>query len=203
MKSFSFSAATVLVFAGSALAAKNPEIQVLRPNSEIPGSGSGERAGDLVPFNVANIPSFDPPGSALNPVFFLNLGAGTIVNGIAWDVVVTATAPSWRSELSVFVSDSTATGGFFFSPGTDNSPGGPTAYAGGPLKLANYNIPDVVALGDGLIRLEFFESYDDFPGGQDGTWNSGNLFLQVIIPSPASAGLLGLAGVGLLGRKRR
>jgi len=207
MKTFSYSAATMLVIAGSAFAntAKETEVSVLEAVPGFTGPGGEDRSGQIIPFNVTGIQSGDLPGAPINQVFFVNVGAGTALNGMGWDVSLTAFGLSWRSEIRVLVTDSTGLGGFNLAPGSaDTSPGGPTAYSsnGGILKLANYNIPDVVALGDGLIRLEFFESYDDVPGAFDGVWNSGLLFLQVV-PTPASAGLLGLAGVGLLGRKRR
>lgn len=205
MKTFSYSAATMLVIAGSAFAqSKSTENSVLEAVPGFTGPSGGDRSGQIIPFNVTGIQSWDAPGSPNNQVFFVNVGAGVAVNGMGWDVSLTAFGLSWRNELRVLVTDSSALGGFNLAPGTDGSPGGPTTYSsnGGILKLANYNIPDVVALGDGLIRLEFFESYDDGVNVQDGVWNSGFLFLQVV-PTPASAGLLGLAGVGLLGRKRR
>lgn len=206
MKNLSYSAATILVIAGSAFAAKSSEISVLNAMPATTGTPGGERTGaQIIPFDVTGIQSGDLPGAPINQVFFVNIGAGNAVNGLGWDVVLTAFGLSWRSEIRVLVTDSTGLGGFNLAPGTDASPGGPTAYSSGGqiLKLANYSIPDVVALGDGLIRLEFFESYDDVAGAFDGIWNSGSLFLQTTVPTPASAGLLGLAGVGLLGRKRR
>lgn len=204
MKNLSYSAATILVIAGSAFAQKTTEHSVLNAMPSTTGTPGGERSGQIIPFDVSGIQSGDLPGAPINQVFFLNVGPGVAVNGLGWDVVLTAFGASWRSEIRVLVTDSTGLGGFNLAPGTDTSPGGPTAYSsnGQILKLANYSIPDVVALGDGLIRLEFFESYDDVAGGFEGLWNSGSLFFQVV-PTPASAGLLGLAGVGLLGRKRR
>lgn len=205
MKTAAFSAVSILVVAGSAFAAKEAEHAILAPASGgYTEPTGGERSGQIIPFAVGGIQSGDLPGSPINQVFFVNIGAGNAVNGLGWDVVLTAFGASWRSEIGVLVTDSTGLGGFNLRPGTDASPGGPTPYSsnGQILKLANYAIPNVTALADGLIRLEFFESYDDVPGGFEGVWNSGSLFLQVI-PTPGTAGLLGLAGVGLLGRKRR
>jgi len=200
--------AIVLVAAGSAFAAKT-QTEGFRMNAVEGFSGptGTERSGFITAFDVSGIQSWDAPGSAFNTVIFLNIGVGNAVNGLGWDVNLTAFAPSWRNELGVLVTDSSGVGGFFLTPGTDGSAGGPTNYnSGGNItKLANVGIPNVNALGDGLIRLEFFEYYDDAAGAQDGVWNSGNLFFQTVneIPTPGAVGLLGLAGVGLLGRKRR
>lgn len=200
------SAVAVFLVAGSAFAAKSHWDDVL---SAGPGAFgpivATERSGTVLSVDVTETVSVDGIGDTDNAVKFLNIGAGNTVNGIGWDVDLIAFAPSWRSEIAVFITDSSGTGGFNLRPGADDdSPGGPTTYTsdGRILKLANYQIPDVVALADGLIRLEFYETYDDANGQTDGLWNSGDLFLQVI-PTPASAGLLGLAGIGMLGRKRR
>jgi hypothetical protein len=208
MKTSTASAAAVFFAAGSAFAAKTntsfDDLLKAGPGAFGP-TGYSERSGTVLSVDVTETPSNDGLGDGDNIVRFINVGAGMVINGIGWDVSLSAIAPSWRSELTVLVSDSTGTGGFNLTPGAaDDTPGGPTTYTsdGRILKLANYQIPDVIALADGLIRLEFYESYDDVANQTDGFWNSGELFLQVV-PTPASAGLLGLAGIGLLGRKRR
>lgn len=209
MKTLSYTAATILVVAGSAFAAKETEVSVLAPVPGFTGPIDGERAGNgLFVLPTQNVPSWDGQGSPNNAVVFFNIGAGNAVNGIGWDVVLTAFGASWRSEIAILVTDSANLPftGFTLRPGAANtSPGGPTAYSSqGILKLANYNIPPVVALADGLIRVEFFETYDDGVNQQDGVWNSGTIAFQLRdVPAPGAAGLLGLAGVGLLGRKRR
>ncbi len=205
MKNLSYSVATILVVAGSAFAAKSTDTTVL---SAVPGftGGSGERVGGtIVPVDVSGAVSWDGENAAGNETRMINLGAGKVINGIGWDVNLTAFGASWRNELMVRVSNSSGAGGFYLRPGTDSSPGGPTNYNSGGqvLKLANYNIPDVVLLGDGLLMLHFFESFNDYPGAIDGQWESGSTLFFQSIPTPAGAGLLGLAGVGLLGRKRR
>ncbi len=212
MKNLSYSAATMLVIAGSAFAAKTTENSVLSATPGFTGS-SGERAGFVTAGNVTGVRSGDLPGAPINEVYTWNIGAGNAVNGLGWDVVLTAFGFSWRNEIRVLVTDSTGLGGFNLGPGTDATPGGPTNYnsGGAILKLANYAIPNVVALGDGLIRFEFFESYDDVANAFEGLWNSGFLFVQttgpvtnpLVFPTPASAGLLGLVGITMLGRKRR
>ncbi len=56
---------------------------------------------------------------------------------------------------------------------------------------------------DGLLRLEFYETYDDV-GIQDGMWNSGTLTLGVTaVPEPGTYGLMALGMVGVLLAARR
>ena len=72
---------------------------------------------------------------------------------------------------------------------------------------------DLVGLGlsftanaNGLVRFEFFESYDDAAVNPDGIWNSGALTLQVVaIPEPANYALMamGLFAVAAVARRRK
>lgn len=169
-----------------------------------------ERTGVVVPFNVAGIQSFDPVGAPANTVILfdaaaaLGLPSGTPVSmtGIGWDVTITAPAPSWRSEMDIYFDDAIAPDltGLFLGVSGDASPGGPTNYSSnGVIKLAPNNIADIV-LPNGILRIEFFDSYDDFPGAVDGIWNSGTLNLQ-FVPEPASLSLLSLAALALLRRR--
>ncbi len=166
--------------------------------------GGGERDGIVVPFDVTGINSWDPVGDADNEVYVFDLaaaiGAGSgnpvSMNGIGWDVTIRANSPSWMSEAGVYFDDTIAPDfyGLFLSPGAGYSyPGTGTFSSGGVLKLSDYGIPDVV-LPDGKLRLEFFDSFDDFPGGIDDNWLGGTLWIQAV-PEPASLALLALGAL--------
>ncbi|MBL8745531.1 MAG: hypothetical protein JNK58_04150 [Phycisphaerae bacterium] len=150
----------------------------------------------------------DYNSSLNNFVMYLQVGAGNGVTGIGWDVVLQTLHPSSLiSDIRVQITDSTGLGGFGLVPGlADQSPGGPSSYDsdGQILKLADYSIPHVIAMGDGLIRLEFFDNYDDAVGVADGQWVSGSLFLQTYVPIPntSAVSLLAIAGIAGLGRRR-
>lgn len=148
-----------------------------------------------VQFDVAGIQSLGAGGSSSASVFNLNIGANAHVTGLSFDVNVTAFSPSWLSELSVALTDTTRSVGVEFAPGDDEH-AGTASYAGSI---------DLVALGldfrvgnDGLLRVEFFDAFfDNATAGGDGVWNFGNITVNVAdvaqVPEPASYALTGLA----------
>ncbi|MBL8888079.1 MAG: PEP-CTERM sorting domain-containing protein [Phycisphaerales bacterium] len=157
-------------------------------------------------FNVTlnNVDSNDPYGSPLNVVQTINtaIANGQVVS-IGWDVTLYADAPSWLSELTVAFEDSSQAAGVFLAPGNGDDFSGTGSYSSGGLI-------DLVGLGldfslgaDGLLRLEFFEGFDDFPSDWDGIWISGTLSIEVLdVPAPSAFALLGIAGFAA-GRRRR
>lgn len=226
MKTVSFSAATLVLIAGSAFGSIDAKqagataADILAPGSGFTGpvGGEGERVGaDQAIINVAGIPSMNALGNAANTVLFVNIGnaPGQSVNGIGWDVTLFADVNvgpfggSWLSEIAVMVSNSSGQADpnrFILRPGAGVNTSGMQAFSSnGIVKLANVPLPDVVPLADNLIRLEFFETFDDDAAAADGAWVSGTLTLQTkrIIPTPGAAGLLGLAGIALVSRRRR
>lgn len=148
-----------------------------------------------VQFDVAGIQSLGAGGAPSASVFNLNIGANAHVTGVSFDVNVTAFSPSWLSELSVALTDSTRSVGVEFAPGDDER-SGTAAYAGSI---------DFVALGldfrvggDGVLRLEFFDSFfDNASAAGDGVWNFGRITVDVAdvgqVPEPASYALMGVA----------
>jgi MYXO-CTERM domain-containing protein len=181
-------------------------------NVVAPGSA---RVGTVYSFDVANIASVDGLGSAGNTVVALDLasalgfGAGTplTMNGIGWDVTITAGldsgGASWLSEMAVYFDDNIAPdqAGLFLNVGVGNDGPGEGTFADPGIKLADVGIGDI-ALPDGVLRMEFFESFDD-EAGIEGLWKSGFLNIQVAeVPAPGAAAILGLGGL-VMSRRRR
>ncbi len=158
-------------------------------------------------FDVAGIYSNDEYGSPINEVFNLDVGAGSWVTGIGWDVSIYADDPSWLSEMQVAFENSTQSTGVFLSVGVgDDFPGAGSYSSGGIVDLVGLGLQFQVG-ADGKLRMEFFEGFDDFPGDWDGVWDSGALSVQVMsaVPEPGTYALmlLGLAGAAVVARRRR
>jgi hypothetical protein len=130
--------------------------------------------------------------------------AGASVIGIGWNVNVTAFDPSWLSELVVGFGSSSANEVNLSVGIGDDLPGTATYSSAGIVDLVelgfNFN-----AGADGIVRLEFFEGFNDPEVNPDGIWNSGTLTIQVAaIPEPSTYAMmaLGLLAVGGLARRK-
>jgi len=151
-------------------------------------------------FDVSGIFSIDPFGSPINEVFFLDIGAGSEVTGLSWNLTFFADTPSWLSEGIIALTDAAVTTGVFFTPGIGDDFPGTGTYAG----MADYTDLGLNFFvgNDGLLRLEFWESFDDFPNEWDGIWQSGSFTVQYnqmnVVPEPATWGLM-IAGFGVIG----
>lgn len=171
---------------------------------------AGPRAGLTYDFDVGGIESWDLVGDSSNTVIefdlaaALGLASGTSIafNGIGWDVTISTVGASWLSEARIYFDDNISPDlvGLFLSPGiADGTPGTGSYSSGGILKLADAGIDDVV-LPNGILRMEFNESFDDVADAVDAIW-SGTLTLQAI-PAPGTLALLGLGGFAAARRRR-
>lgn len=171
--------------------------------------GAANAVGLQYNFDVTGITSYGALGGANNTVIVLDLaaalglGSGTSVtmNGIGWDVTIEAFTPSWQSEIGVYFDDNINPDGtgLFLRPGAGANLTGVGSFSSPVLKLSDVSIADIV-LPDGMLRMEFYESFDDGSIAPDGQWLSGFLTIQAT-PAPGALALLGLAG--LVGSRRR
>ena len=88
------------------------------------GLNDSAPGGPVPPANVClsvdGVPSFGFLDDPDNVILTTNIGAGNAVTGVAWDVEIVTVDPSWFSETTVLVSDSTGSAdadGEAFTPG--------------------------------------------------------------------------------------
>jgi hypothetical protein len=162
-----------------------------------------------VVFNVTGVQSFGTVGTTGNTIVNLNVGANAHITSIGYDVNLTAFNPSFLSEIGLQFTESTGTDGVRLRPGIGDQNAGTASYA---------DSADLVALAldffvgaDGILRLEFYETFNDGTVSPDGVWNFGTVTFGVEgvdvppgtdVPEPASLLLLG-AGVSALAYSRR
>lgn len=156
-----------------------------------------------------DVNSMDAFGDSSNIIGFSNLpatlgpGEFVVITGIGWDVFLEAFAPSFLSEMTLNFSNSN--GQFIaLTPGILEERSGRGEFtSGGVIKLADVGLSNL-PLDGSLVALEFYEAFDDVADQADGRWiNDSVITLQyVVVPTPGSAALLGLAGLVSLRRRR-
>jgi hypothetical protein len=156
----------------------------------------------LYNIDLAGIQSWDAAGSANNHRLSVFIGAFTTVQHIGWENVVIETAGgSWLREARINFLNSSA--GLSLVPAADDAFGG----IGGP--YASDGLVDLATIdpaypfqvgADGMLHLEFFESFDNASDALDATWISGTLSIN--FPAPGGVGAA-LAGLFAAARRRR
>lgn len=161
-----------------------------------------------------NTPTWDAAGSVNNVVLtfdvanLMGFASGTPITlqTISYDVNIETLGESWLREARMLFRNSANAPLFNFAPtGT-----GPTAqvpsvgienFFGGPLTLTGALPPAALQLPDGILKIEFFESFDDVADEIDAYYRSGSVTFTGI-PTPGAAALLGLGALAA-GRRRR
>lgn len=155
--------------------------------------------------NVSNASFWDAIGSPENDQFAVLVGAGANITMISWDVFLTTIGTSWASE-AVMGFDNTVS--IAVGAGDDFSVTN-QRYTGS----LNTNF---LVDSSGLVFIEFYETFDDFPNQVDAHFGVGSVLPREtamvpstvtlhgtgFIPAPGTAVVLGCGGV-MLGRRRR
>lgn len=146
--------------------------------------------------NIAGTASWDSLNDPDNIRILQPLGNGAIMTGIGWDVTVTTAGASWQSEARMYFDGMDLDGsGLFLAPGIGvNTSGTGTFSSGGVIDLSDNAIPDIPILSDGLLHIQFYESFDDANNVIDANWVSGTLTIRytpaIDVPTLGEWGLL-------------
>ena len=163
-----------------------------------------------VVLDVTGAESWDAYGAASNDIWVidaaaaLGLPSGTAVtmNGIGWDVGITTVGGSFLSEARMYFDDNIAPDGvgLWLTPGYLDGFAGSGFYYDPGIDLEDNGIPNV-PLPDGLLRIEFNESYDDAAGAVDADYTATSTLTLDLVPEPASLALIGLGAIVLIRRR--
>lgn len=211
MKMVIWSAAMLTAAAGSAYADKADREMTFRHIGDPASVGLDPRAGSVISVTIpAGAPSIDAAFDPDNFAGTVFIGANYMITGIGVTGQVSTFGNSWIQDMGILVADTAVTNGFYVPAGFFGNPN-----AGQPGTAAPVDFPvtkwldlgytsNSMTLGaDGLLYIEFYENYQDWPDAQtEGVWDSCTIYVQYV-PTPGTAGLLGLAGIAALGRKRR
>lgn len=157
---------------------------------------------ELIMIDVANTLNNDLLGDPDNVALTLAVDPGLRIVGVGLDANITTFGTSLVSQAGVFVGDAGSLIGVNLEGLGPNTPGdGLDVSTFGVLPVAFLG-SDPIPVSSNEILIEFYETFDDLPGGADSIWNTGTLVIDVQ-PIPAS-GAFPLLGLGLLtGRRRR
>lgn len=137
--------------------------------------------------NITGKRSFDSLGDPMNDTASSDLGTllgtpgGPVrVTGIGWNATIETVGASWLSEAVIDFS-----GAVFLTMGIGDdfpSPAGGTNYSSPIVDLVGLGLDFVV--GNGVLDLEFFESFDDNLNALDATYLNGSLDIQFEVAQP-------------------
>ncbi|NEP88272.1 MAG: hypothetical protein F6K18_16345 [Okeania sp. SIO2C2] len=161
-------------------------------------------------FDISGTNSWDNLGDSDNEVLTLDiadafgLGSGSAVNlfGVDWDLTIETFGGSWLSEAVILFSDTNGNSLFSLTAGAGNSVPGTETF----VDSGSFLTP--IFLADGLVNIEFYESFDDVGDAIDATYLDTSTLTFHIESEPADvpepAFLLGfvLLGGELYRRKR-
>lgn len=126
--------------------------------------------------DMTGVDSWDGLDDADNAIVDINISSSLKVVGVAWDVGISSIGDSWLADASVFVSNSDGTGdpnAIILTPGfAVEAPGDQEFSSGGIITFADESLPDIEPNADGLVRLQFYETFDDVPDAIDSEWRN-------------------------------
>ncbi|RYG38120.1 PEP-CTERM sorting domain-containing protein [bacterium] len=159
-----------------------------------------------VTFNLDGLGVYDVQNDPSNVVLSKNIGANSVVTGFSFDVNVTAFSPSYQSEIGFSLFNPNTYDGVSITLGVLGAP--PTSGTGQYATNGTIPVDTIVfaAGNDGILNLELFDNFTDFPDDLDAVINSGTFTVHYetqAVPEPASLAAFGLGGLALLRRRRK
>lgn len=156
---------------------------------------------DLV-INAAGVASFDGPGAAGNTLLTFNVTPGSLVNAVAYNLSLATVGASWLSEATISFLNSNGDGVVLVAGFGVDEPG--TGSYSDSVLLSDFDLEFNVG-ADGLLVVEFYESFDDVEGAIDANWTAGSITLGNIglVPEPATYGMMALGMLAVAGVARR
>lgn len=170
--------------------------------------GGAHAAAAIVTIDVSGADSVDFIGDSDNFVMSIDLNAalGTFgevtVDGIGWNVGIETVGNSWLSEARISLQDTAGVGWVDLAPGIADTLSGAGVYdSGGIVDLVGLGLS--FTLADGILVLEFFDSFDNLADMVDASW-SGSLQISAtgVVPLPGGVWLLA-SGLALLAARGR
>lgn len=154
--------------------------------------------------DISNRASWDLIDDPDNVVFTVPLAPGARVIGIGYDVTLETVGFSYLSDATILAEATDFSGGVFVTPGVeDNFPSlftGPQDYTtDGLIDLVALDLDFTVA-ADGLLRVQFYETFDDAEDEIDANWLADSTLTVQWVPEPGPCGGL-LLGLLLLRRR--
>ena len=106
---------------------------------------------------------------------------------MGWNVTLESPGASWLSEAVTYFDGSDLDGmGLFLTVGAGNdAPGTMTFDSGGILDLSDNGIPNIPSGPDGLLYMQFFESFDDVADDVDAIYQAGSSYDLDLIGGPS------------------
>ena len=129
-------------------------------------------------------------------------GSTMPLTGLGWDLTIETVGASWLSEPTISFDNAMGDSPdrVLLTPGAGaDGPGLGMFQSEGTIKLNDVGLNELV-LRDGMLRIEFFESFDDVADAIDANI-TGTITLQSWLPSPGTTGLFALSA--MLGARRR
>jgi len=180
------------------------------------GGGTSGGFTNRADFNVdvSGRRSWDPFGDLSNDVILVDVaaalglpsGSAVTVTGIGWDVEIATTIAgpfggSWLSEARFTLGSNLAFNQIGVRPGVAINAGGMQRFTAPVLDFSSVPVPNI-ALADGVLRIEFNETFDDAPDQIDADYLANSFLTVRAVPAPSALALMGLGGL-IAGRRRR